>query len=245
MSGHSATAWGLAGVLAVMGLLTAPLERRAYGCASSPRRKLTAYGITIVVLWALAAFAVWIRGWTSLLHSPAAPAAWLPAATITVPMIGAVTAAYLLVALLPLLRSARGPRWRTAYAAAMRRGFASLPGLLPNTGAERAAFILLSLSAGVCEEILFRGFLIRLLHDPAPGLPLAGALVVSSLVFGLGHAYQGFKGALGTAIAGLALGLVFLLSGSLIPAVILHALLDLQVVYVLRPASGPAAQAAN
>jgi len=90
-------------------------------------------------------------------------------------------------------------------------------------------------AAGVCEEILFRGFLIRWLHGGALGLPLVGALAASSLIFGLGHAYQGFKGVLSTAVGGLVLGLLFLLSGQLIPAMVLHALLDLQVVYVLWP----------
>jgi membrane protease YdiL (CAAX protease family) len=72
---------------------------------------------------------------------------------------------------------------------------------------------------------------------------LLGALAASSLIFGLGHAYQGFKGVLSTAVAGLFLGLLFLLSGALIPAMALHALLDLQVVYVLWPASTKAARA--
>jgi len=244
VSSHLIVAWGLAGLLAVMGLCTAPLERRVYGSACGPGPKLIAYGITIAVLWTLAAAAIWACGWAPLLHSPAAPAAWLPGAKITAPVIGALTGVYLLVALLPLFQSLRGPRWRGAYAAGIRRGFSTLPGFLPNTGAERAAFILVSLSAGVCEEILFRGFLIRLFHHGALALPLAGALAVSSLIFGLVHLYQGFKGVLSTAIAGLALGLLFLLSGNLIPAMVLHALLDLQVVYVLWPASTKAARVA-
>lgn len=237
MLNHLVAAWTLAGMLAVIGLLTAPLERRAYGSDSGPQRKLMAYGITIAVMWTAAAAAVWICGWGPLLQSSEAPVTWLPGARITAPAIGAGAATYLVIALLPLLQSLRGPRWRMAYAAAMRRGFSRLPGLLPNTGAERAAFILLSLSAGICEEILFRGFLIRLLHHGALALPLAGALAASSLLFGLGHAYQGFKGVLSTAVAGFCLGLLFLVSGNLIPAVVLHVLLDLQIVYVLRPSS--------
>ncbi len=244
MSSHLVVAWGLACLLAVMGLCTAPLERRVYRSECGPRRKLMAYGITIAVLWTLAAAAIWACGWAPLLHSPAAPAAFLPWAKITAPVIGALTGVYLLVALLPLFQSLRGPRLRGAYAAAIRRGFSTLPGFLPNTGAERAAFILVSLSAGVCEEILFRGFLIRLFHGGALAVPAAGALVVSSLLFGLGHLYQGVKGVLSTAVAGLVMGLLFLLSGNLIPAIVLHALLDLQVVYVLWPASPKAARVA-
>ena len=235
MSSHSLAACALASGLAVIGLLSAPLERRAYQSDRGPRRKLVAYGLTIAVMWILTAAAIWICGWGPLIQSPIAPNAWLPAATITVPAIGAVTAGYLVVALLPLLQSLRGPRWRTAYAAAMRQAFSSIPGILPNVGVERATFLLLSISAGICEEILFRGFLIRLLHDGALALPLAAALATSSLIFGLGHTYQGFKGVVGTAIGGLFLGLLFLLGGNLIPAMVLHALLDMQVVFILRP----------
>ena len=67
--------------------------------------------------------------------------------------------------------------------------------------------------------------------------------MASSVAFGLGHVYQGFKGVLMTTIAGLGLGLLFLLSGSLVPSMVLHALLDLQMVYVLSPIRGEAAPA--
>ena len=135
-----------------------------------------------------------------------------------------------------------GARAGGAYAAAIRRGFADLPGLLPNNAAERAAFVLVSLTAGVCEEVLFRGFLIRLVYgDSAAAMPLAGALAVSSLAFGLAHLYQGLKGVGRTTLAGCAFGLLFLLSGSLIPGILLHALMDLQMAYVLGPIPDAAA----
>jgi hypothetical protein len=53
------------------------------------------------------------------------------------PVLAAVAAGYFVVALLHLSQSLRGPRWREAYATANRRGFASLPGLLPNTDVRR------------------------------------------------------------------------------------------------------------
>jgi membrane protease YdiL (CAAX protease family) len=244
MSNFTLAAGVLAGVLAVIGLLTAPFDRWIYRSDLGTQSKLTAYGITLVLQWTLAAAAVWIDGWALLLHSSAAPASWLPVAAIAGPALGAATAAYFTIALLPLLQGLRGPRWRSAYAAAIRRALSTLPGLLPNTAAERAAFVLLSLTAGVCEEVLYRGFLIRFLHEGALALPVAAALAVSSVAFGLGHAYQGFKGVLTTTACGLGLGLLFLLTGSLIPAVVLHALIDLQLVYVLRPTPGQDAAAA-
>jgi membrane protease YdiL (CAAX protease family) len=59
------------------------------------------------------------------------------------------------------------------------------------------------------------------------------------VIFGLAHSYQGVKGVLGTALGGFVLGLLFLLSESLIPSIVLHVLLDLQVAYILRPVQTP------
>ncbi len=66
-------------------------------------------------------------------------------------------------------------------------------------------------------------------------MPLLLALAASSLAFGLGHIYQGRAGVLRTGLAGLGFGLLFLLTGSLIPSIVLHAILDLQGVYLLWP----------
>ena len=233
-------AYGLMAALALAIPLSGPLERRFYGSDPATPPKLVAYGILVAVMWALTAVAVRISGWERLVQAPALGAAWPSPLAIAGLGLGVAAATYFALALMPLAQSLRGPRWRRAYAAAVRRNFKEIPGLLPNTAIERCAFALLSLSAGVCEEVLYRGFLIRFLHDGAAPLPLAAALLVSSLIFGLGHVYQGLKGVLMTAIAGFGLGLLFLISGSLIPVMVLHALLDLQMVYVLAPIRGDA-----
>ncbi|WP_304192494.1 CPBP family intramembrane glutamic endopeptidase [Phenylobacterium aquaticum] len=225
----------LAAALPLVMVMAGPLERRIYRSNPSTGLKFVAYGGNIVLLWAMAAAAVGVEGWGRLLQSPAPSKSWLWAPVVTKPVLAAAVGAYMLVALLPLFQSLRGPRWRRAYAAAYRRGFAEIAGMLPNTALERAAWALLSLTAGVCEELYFRGFLIRVLQERGPELPLAAALVVSSLIFGLGHLYQGAKGVLGTTIGGAGFGLLFLLTGSLIPGVVLHALIDLQIAYVLTP----------
>ena len=61
MSSHSLAACALASGLAVIGLLSAPLERRAYQSDRGPRRKLVAYGLTIAVMWILTAAAIFRR----------------------------------------------------------------------------------------------------------------------------------------------------------------------------------------
>jgi membrane protease YdiL (CAAX protease family) len=238
---HPGFSYLLAGLLAFGGVAASPLERWAYRADAGASRKFLGYALTILYLWALTAIALSIFGWAPLLISPGAAAVWLPAPALVAPFLFAMLAAFFVLALLPFFQSLRGLRWRRAYAAAIRRAFAGIPGLIPDNAAERRIWVVLSLTAGICEEILFRGFLIRFLHEGGLALPIVGALALSCLCFGLGHAYQGYKGILHTTLAGLGFGLLFLLSGSLIPCVILHALMDLQMIYVLRPIPGEAA----
>ncbi|WP_394761458.1 CPBP family intramembrane glutamic endopeptidase [Phenylobacterium sp.] len=235
MSNPALAAEILVGFLALGIPLTGPFERRIYRSEPATSRKLIVYGANVVLLWSLAIAAVCIEGSWEVFKSPAAGATWLWAPAISSPLLSLAVGVYLTLGFLPLIQSLRGPRWQRAYAAAMRRGFSDIPGLLPNTTIERAAWIPLSLTAGVCEEVLFRGFLIRFLHEGEVGMPLGAALAVSSLIFGVAHNYQGRKGVLTSMLGGLALGLVFLLTGSLIASIVLHVLLDLQTPYLLRP----------
>ena len=235
----------LALILTVAGISTSPLERWAYRADAPASHKRVAYAMTILFLWVLTVAAVSLYGRAPLLVSPVAPAAWLPAPALAGPVLSVLLAAFFLLALQPFLQSLRGLRWRRAYAAAIRREFAGIPGFIPDDAAERGTWILLSLTAGLCEETLYRGFLIRFLHEGAPALPIWGALAASSLCFGLGHVYQGRKGVVNSTFAGLAFGLLFLLSGSLVPGIVLHALIDLQMVYVMRPIPEGAGSAAE
>jgi membrane protease YdiL (CAAX protease family) len=233
------SAYLLAGILAVLGLATSRFERSAYRAGTGGSSTLVVYTVSILCSWSLTAVAVSIYGWAPLLIAPG----WAVPAIATL-VLAAAVAVFFVVALLPLLQGLRGPRKRRAYEAAIRREFAEIPGFIPNSAAERAVWIPFSLTAGICEEILYRGFLIHFLHDGAFALPIVGALAASSVLFGLGHVYQGPKSVLTITIGGFGFGLLFLLSGSLIPCIVLHAIMDLQMLYVVRPLPGEAAAAA-
>jgi membrane protease YdiL (CAAX protease family) len=229
------SAYLLAGFLALGGVALSPMDRWAFRAGASASRKFVSSAVTIVGLWTLTAVAIGDYGWTRLLIAPVPAMASSSELGIIATILVPVLAAFFLLALLPLVQSLRGPRWRRAYDAAIRRYFANIPGFVPNTAAERSAWIMLSLTAAFCEEVLFRGFLIRFLHEGAFVLPVAAALSISCLFFGLGHSYQGLKGVLQITAAGFAFGLLFLLTGSLLPCFILHAVMDLQMIYVVRP----------
>ncbi len=97
--------------------------------------------------------------------------------------------------------------------------------MMPSNAHELRWFTLgVSLSAGICEELLFRGFLLAILSQ---SLDLFSSLLVSSVMFGLCHVYQGWFNVLRTAIIGLILGCVYLLTESLFVVIALHALVDI------------------
>ncbi len=96
--------------------------------------------------------------------------------------------------------------------------------LLPQSFTERAAFVLLSFTAGICEELVFRGFLIAALTAAFGSTP--GAVAVSSLLFGLLHVYQGVIGVGRATLLGLVLALPFVATGSILPSVVIHILID-------------------
>ena len=83
--------------------------------------------------------------------------------------------------------------------------------LSPHTGTELGWWVAVSLSAGFCEEFIFRGYLIWVFQ---PVLGLWGAAGFSVVVFAAAHAYQGAKGILATGVVGSLLTLVVLISGS-------------------------------
>nr|MEE4266663.1 CPBP family intramembrane glutamic endopeptidase [Candidatus Krumholzibacteria bacterium] len=105
--------------------------------------------------------------------------------------------------------------------------------LAPRTDTEQQMFLWLSVTAGICEEILYRGLLMSVL---TPLLGWFPALLTVAVIFGLGHAYQGWEGMGKTALVGLALGLLAWFSGSLYVGMILHAVLDLTSGRILQAA---------
>jgi CAAX protease family protein len=96
--------------------------------------------------------------------------------------------------------------------------------VIPQTYVERKLFVLVSLTAGICEEVLYRGFLIWYI-DAFAGLTVAA--LVSIVISGLGHSYQGVKSMFKTMIMGAVLVALYLISSSLICSMILHAITNI------------------
>lgn len=115
----------------------------------------------------------------------------------------------------------------------------------PATRTERRWWVFVCVTAGCCEETLFRGFMLHYLHVLPWTLNLTLALLISSLIFGLNHLYGGVGGVVGSAIAGFLLGLLFLLSANLLLPVILHTVMDLWILVILQAPSAQTAPPGN
>jgi len=165
---------------------------------------LTAAGLT---LWARSG-----RAWSDVgLAAPEGWRLWLSVALVLV--MSTINASNVAA----VLRSAKAR-------ARLRPRLASVEAIVPHTPRELAGFWPVSLTAGFCEEFLFRGFLVWAL---TPLLTWWGAVAASAVVFGLGHSYQGLPGAIRAGAVGLAMALIYGLTHSLMAAVVLHALIDM------------------
>jgi membrane protease YdiL (CAAX protease family) len=132
-------------------------------------------------------------------------------------------------------------RIRKISDAALAKAMVSLQRIkiAPRSKGELAAFLLVSVNAGFWEELLYRGFLFWLL---APAAGVIGAAVISAAIFGLGHAYQGWRGILSTGAVGLVFAGFYAFTASLWWLMAAHALLDIYGGFASRQLRGMAAR---
>jgi membrane protease YdiL (CAAX protease family) len=97
--------------------------------------------------------------------------------------------------------------------------------------AERRTWILVAITAGVTEELLYRGFVLWVLAHLFPSADTFTLLLIGGVVFGFAHLYQGTKGVVLTAIFGVVLGQVMITAG-LLAAMAIHTLIDLRVLLI-------------
>jgi uncharacterized protein len=93
--------------------------------------------------------------------------------------------------------------------------------LAPNGWGESLAWIALSVTAGFCEELIFRGYLQRQLAAWTHNAPVA--VLLSAAVFGAGHIYQGARATVVIGVFGLMFGILAEGRHSLRPGIMTHA----------------------
>lgn len=186
--------------------------------AELPAVRLATYRNAILIQWSLTAVAaaLWIvlrRPWRELGVLPF----W------TAGLIGVLFGLAVVVVVVWRQSARGGPD--EAGAEALRRQTAKLERMLPRSRRELNRFYGLAITAGICEEVLYRGYMIWYLQRL--GLSLIPAGLAASLIFGFGHLYQGLRGVILTTLVGAFLTGVYLLSGSLLAGILIHALMDM------------------
>lgn len=208
-------------------LLTAGLATRAYfamrrlraaGPDEQARLRPALWRRAIVSQWLLVAAVLGLTAWRRLSFD-ALGLGWHPSWGLAGVLLGTVL-------MIGAVMRQRGQIESQPELFARVRGRLELAGpLLPHARSEWPGFVPLAITAGVCEEILFRGYLTWVLAHLIPSFGLV--VLAQGALFGLAHAYQGPRGVLFTGFVGLFLGAVTWVSGSLWAAILLHALIDL------------------
>ena len=190
-----------------MGALVAA---RLRSLEDSPARKRARYARTMLVLWTMTGLAYYALSLHGL--SPADIGARPPANFFW------YAVGPLIVAVLLSTSGAGRGDISTSYARAIRP-------VIPNDAVDWCWFVAVAATAAICEEFLYRGY--ALTQIAALTHSVVAGVVLSSLAFGLGHAYQGRIGMVGTAITGLLYSVLFLASGSLVPCMLAHFMQDM------------------
>jgi membrane protease YdiL (CAAX protease family) len=204
-------------------------EMRRLKASSSPRKRVQSYQMTLLWLWVATALLL-VTTARHELFAPVATTLMDRYRNIALPAIIGLG----IGALIPVLIARAKPREQMKQVKAL--GDTAL--ILPRTSEERWWFAAVSVSAGICEEIIFRGFLIRYFATPPLGLGVGAAIIAAALVFGIAHGYQGWKGVLVTAVLALVMTALFYATGSLVLPIVVHALLDLRIL-LMRFSSAP------
>jgi membrane protease YdiL (CAAX protease family) len=214
--------WDILLIFVVLGVIV-PWRGRAKmrHILAKPRvesaERLSLYASTIAFQWvavAVAAWRAWAHGFTAAQLGLVVPS-W--AAIVTLSVFG--TAFIVALQWMNLRRMGRSTSPLRAPLKAMAER------ILPQTRLELLPFFALAVTAGVCEEFLYRGFAMAVFFHW--GLPAWIVVLASSLLFGLAHLYQGRGGLAATTILGLLFGATRVAVASLVPVVFWHTGVDM------------------
>jgi CAAX protease family protein len=199
--------------------------------STDPGKKIRFYGKIVAASWICAAVAALTTGLTAVytIQKTAGEATWLDRGSRAGLFLEGLTAGLLIVIMVPAVLAPRSEKIRAKAGKAAKR----LAFLLPSSTRERHWWWLVCITAGICEEVVYRGFLLHYFHTAPFHLSLVWAMVVASVIFGIGHLYQGVAGGVQTAVFGFVIAAVFVMTGSLLVPIAVHAVMDLRVLAML------------
>src|SRR5258706_379839 len=178
--------------------------------------RLSLYFSTIAFQWiaaSVAAWRAWAHGYTATQLGLAMPARFR---LFAITVCGEV-----LIVMLQWLNLRRMGRSTSPLRGPLQ---ALAERILPQSTKELIPFLALAFTAGLCEEFLYRGFAMAVISRT--GLPAGVVILLSSILFGLAHLYQGRAGFVSTMVLGILFGISRAALGSLVPVIVWHVGVD-------------------
>jgi uncharacterized protein len=182
----------------------------------STMERLTLYASTIAFQWIAVALVAW-RAWV---HGLTAAQLGLTMQDKTKIFVAAFVGAATIASLqwLNLRRVGKIPAESRGPIQAMAER------ILPQSAVELLPYLALAITAGLCEEFLYRGFAMGVFTQI--GFRTWASVLISSVLFGVAHSYQGRGGIVMTLLIGLFFGASRIAYQSLVPAVFWHSAVD-------------------
>ncbi len=172
-----APVWHTCCLLAILAVLSGLSAYLKVGSHNPEHGHLPLYTIVILSEWAELGFCLWrtdqafVSYVSRAVHDPRA----LLLDILTAVILSAISYAVVL-GLIRIL----GPN-----------GWGSVAGILPSNNLEVAAWIVMAMSAGICEEVVFRGYLQQQFSGWTGHLSIG--IFGQAAIFALAHGYQGWK----------------------------------------------------
>jgi membrane protease YdiL (CAAX protease family) len=104
--------------------------------------------------------------------------------------------------------------------------------LVPTDPFGKVIWVLVSFTAGFCEEVAYRGYLMTRLRLLGKTRSWVIPTIISALFFGIGHAYQGWPGLIVISVYGVFFSILYIRTGSLWPCIIAHSFQDLGALFL-------------
>ncbi len=104
--------------------------------------------------------------------------------------------------------------------------------LIPQDTTGRIIWVIVSFTAGFCEETAFRGYLMTRLRLVGRFKSWVIPVIVSSLAFGACHAYQGTPGLIVISVYGAMFALLYIRTGRIWPCIIAHFFQDFSALFI-------------
>jgi len=212
-----APVWHTAIVLLLFAAMAAGAVRGGHHPADQTRHRLLGYAISMAAEWLIFGFIAIGPLW----HGPSlkALAGRFSPSLRSVALDLGIAVAYLIVAnyLLAVLGFVLGHFMKSGVTE-------SLKNALPHTILEDAVFLLVALTAAICEETIFRGYL----QSQFAGWTrnAAAGILLQAIAFGAAHAYQGTTGIITIVFFGCMFGWLAWWRKSLRPGILAHFLQD-------------------